>query len=132
MGELKLERNTQATARILGAAAVVGAGLMPAWMCAADQLFGWGMFDRNKGPYGMFVLLGAVLGPTLSYLLVWMRQPKGARLTWDDWGITEWDGEGVRAAIPKASLRAEMMLSQVAMNVHRRGGTHCGAGVVHP
>ncbi len=40
---------------------------------------------------------GTVMVP--KTLLAW-RQRRGARITWDDWGITGWEGDSVRTAIP--------------------------------
>jgi len=44
----------------------------------------------------VIVVLVCFVVPALA---IWLRQPRGARITWDEWGVTEWDGRGVRTAI---------------------------------
>lgn len=110
-GELELERNTQATARMLAAAAIVGAALFAAWGRAADTAFKWGLFERGKGPWGAFLIAGALGAVALAAVIIALRQPRGARITWDDWGVTEWDGDGVRTAIARERLRKQLNLT---------------------
>ena len=110
-GELNLERNTQASARMLAAAAVVGAALSAAWGRAADAAFAWGLFERDKGPWAAFAIAGAFGAVAIAAVVIALRQPRGARITWDDWGVTEWDGQGVRTAIAKERLRQQLHLT---------------------
>lgn len=51
------------------------------------------------------VLLISVAVLVVPSLVLWWRQRHGARVTWDEWGITEWDGQGARTAIPWSLLR---------------------------
>jgi hypothetical protein len=48
--------------------------------------------------------IGAVLALVVPALVMWWRQRRGASVTWDDWGVIEWDGEGVRTAIAWSDL----------------------------
>jgi len=49
----------------------------------------------------LLVMAGCTALPPLMLLL---RQPRGARVTWDGWGVTEWDGPDPRTAIPWTSI----------------------------
>ena len=56
----------------------------------------------------VFGVGGSIVVPRA--LLLW-RQRRGVRITWDDWGITEWDGEAVRTAIPWATAQYRTSLA---------------------
>jgi hypothetical protein len=49
----------------------------------------------------------ALLGcPTLACYVLRMRQPHGASLRWDSWGVEELDGLSVRTSVPWSELQA--------------------------
>jgi len=50
----------------------------------------------------------SIVALALPSYLRWARQPRGASVTWDERGITEWDGEAVRVAIPWERARARV------------------------
>jgi hypothetical protein len=62
----------------------------------------------------------------ISVGLLLARQPKRARLTWDDDGLTEWDGDAIRAHIPWAKAKAH----RVNVVVVRRGARESGGVLV--
>jgi hypothetical protein len=47
----------------------------------------------------------ALIGSVAACLLIWLRQPGGARITWDEQGVTDWNGDGVRMAIRWEKLK---------------------------
>ena len=70
----------------------------------------------------MPVLACGALFAVIAWLLLWARQPRGAKVTWDEHGITEWDGEGVVTAISWSNA----MRYQVGV----RRGSHVAPGQV--
>ena len=88
-------------------------------------------FDR-EGPWGgggpsSPIVTGILVALALASMLVapWLvpvlvlraRQPRGARIAWDDVGVTEWDGPWKRAFI----AWSEMEAGRVAWETPRRG-----------
>ncbi len=57
-----------------------------------------------RGAAIFFIIAGSIVVPIV---LLYARQ-RPARLTWDDWGVTEWDGDGVRVAIPWNRMRYDV------------------------
>jgi len=85
------------------------------------------------GPHVMPPELILVI-PTLTFAyaivacgLLWIRQPRGARISWNEHGITEWDGKGVRTAI----RWGEVLRSTLSVRVRqkRRGPKYHGGSV---
>lgn len=102
-GELQLQKNSQATWRAGVVAAVVGGPLVPMWLIAVDRLMPlhWGLFPPHDYRRLFYIgLASAAVACVVSLAVARRRQPRGARISWDRWGITEWDGDGVRVAIP--------------------------------
>jgi hypothetical protein len=101
-GELRLGYDTRAMIRT-GLVTFLAAGSISAlWIIAADQVFdlqtGFAEpWSRGK-PIGFGIGMG-FLGVVIMRLVLFLRQPKGARVTWDATGITEWDGEDKRVTI---------------------------------
>lgn len=84
-------------------AGVVAAFLVPMWLMAVDRLvpLEWGLFPPHVYRRLFYLgLLSAIVACVVSLRVASLRQPRGARICWDAWGITEWDGDGVRVAIP--------------------------------
>ncbi|MFT3839493.1 MAG: WD40 repeat domain-containing protein [Myxococcaceae bacterium] len=124
--ELRLGRNGQATARVVLAAAAVGACLCGTWVGAIDRVFGLHLLDldsRQPGALSGPTFAGLLLGPLLVALILAMRQPKGAKVVLDDWGVTELDGEGVRTAIARGQLRHNSFRVRMASKYGRPGAT---------
>lgn len=102
-GELRLGRNAQATWRAGVVAGVIGGSLVPMWILVFDRLLPlhWGLFPPSNYRKTFYVmLLAAAVACVVSQWVARTRQPRGARISWDAWGITEWDGDGARVAIP--------------------------------
>ena len=60
------------------------------------------------GPYfGLFLRFGLLIS-ALSFSIVKLRQPRGARIAWSVWGITAWDGDAVRCAIERVARRTAL------------------------
>lgn len=123
---LRLGWNVQATVRAVLLAALLGGGLFAIWVAALDKVYGLGLFsDPRHAPWAPLAILGGSVTALLSLLIIWMRQPRGGRLTLDSWGVTEWDGDGVKTAIPLASLQAK--LDVVKMRTRGLQGAVAGA-----
>ena len=102
----------------LGAASVAFVYLMyGAYRWVPGLALGRGEYLQLEELYRPSLLVVAVATSLFAGLLLWLRQPRGARVTWDDEGITEWDGQGVRSAIQWANARR----SSVDFFVRRRG-----------
>lgn len=140
-GELPLKRNAQATWRAGVVAGVVAAFLVPMWLIAVDRLvpLHWGLFPAHDYRKLFYIgLFAAAVAPVVALWVAYARQPRGARLCWDAWGITEWDGDGVRVAIPwsevTVALRsdtggdvfARMLLERAHLSEFAAGGSVIG------
>lgn len=72
------------------------------------------LFEGALSPGAESALVALVAPLTLAIsialppLLLRMRQPRPARVTWDAWGIVEHDGASVRTAIPWRDARARV------------------------
>jgi hypothetical protein len=78
------------------------------WVIAMELVFDLRMglsdpWDRGT-PIGIGVAAG-VIGLAVMRLMLHLRQPKGARVTWDGSGITKWDGEDRGVTIPWSKAR---------------------------
>jgi hypothetical protein len=135
-GELKLRGNTQAMARMLVASAVVGAVLVPPFVALLSAKLSLELFTPpshggiGDGPWAPLALAGALLVPLLCFVVVLLRQPRGGRIAFDDWGVTEWDGKGVRTAIAFPDLRMQMGVTQLARRSGRGAFETAVAGAV--
>lgn len=132
-GELPLQRNGQATVRMYVGAAFVGGALAPALVAGLSTVLKLGIFlpaehgGLARGPWEPLVVAGAVFACVACGVITWMRQPKGARIAWDDWGITEWDGDGVRVAIEWSQVHVNTGFTSLRT---RRGGTTVAGAVL--
>ncbi|MBL8914469.1 MAG: hypothetical protein JNM17_27440 [Archangium sp.] len=128
-GSLPLERNLQATVRMYVFAAFIGGAIAPALVAGLSVLLKLGIFlpaehgGVARGPWGQLVLFGAVFACVACGVITWMRQPKGARIAWDDWGITEWDGDGARVA-----MEWEQVSVTTSFTTLRKLRSHGGSG----
>jgi hypothetical protein len=68
---------------------------------------------KDNGTLAALGLLGVVVlvvvfvaPPVVPVLVLRARQPKGARVTWDADGVTEWDGAWRRAMVPWEGMQA--------------------------
>jgi hypothetical protein len=135
-GELKLRGNTQAMVRMLIAAAAVGALALPPFVAVLSAQLNLELFTPpahggiGDGPWAPLVLAGALLAPLLCFVVVLLRQPRGGRIAFDDWGVTEWDGKGVRTAIAMSELRQQMGVTQLARRSGRGAFETAVAGAV--
>lgn len=101
-GELAFQRNRQAVWRAGVVAFVVAGPLVPLWLLVLDRLvpMHWGLYPQAN--YQTIFKILVVSGAVASFVALRVaqrRQPRGARISWDEWGITEWDGDGARVAI---------------------------------
>src|SRR5262245_40945199 len=58
---------------------------------------------RLAGAMVVALLIGC---PVLPCIVLWLRQPHGARVSWDENAMVEWDGDRVRTRVPWTSARA--------------------------
>src|SRR5262245_5679212 len=63
--------------------------------------------------------IGALCAGYLVYRIIRMREPRSARVIWDKKGITEWDGDRVRAMIPWSAARRFVL--EIKVQYQRRG-----------
>ncbi len=120
-GELRLGYDTRAMARALVSTFVVVGGLTSLWLIAVDKVF-----DLRTGisdPWARSTQIGwgflaGVVGVVVVRLVLFLRQPRGARLTYDPGGVTEWDGKDQRVSIPWTRARVS---SKIITEVDKRG-----------
>jgi hypothetical protein len=110
----------------LVASGLVGALPVTTWMTVIALSLGSDGWGRSGGPsssvevallvaVALFVML---IAPWLVPVLVLRaRQPRGARIVWDEIGVTEWDGSWRRAHIAWSELDA----GRVTWETPRRG-----------
>lgn len=89
-GEVALGLNLQATARMLVVAFFVGGAVATALFAALNNSFqlsqAYPKDISTNGPYwGLFFKLGLLIA-AVSFAIVKLRQPRGARINWSDWG----------------------------------------------
>jgi hypothetical protein len=59
------------------------------------------------------VFVGAfIAAPVVACFLLRARQPSGAKITWDDTGVAEWDGGGLRTFIPWSEVQVHYNWSE--------------------
>jgi hypothetical protein len=128
--ELRLGRNTQASVRMVALASLVGGALTAVWIVAADRRFEWGIVRADADPpWAGLAVVGALVTSVVALVVVFIRQPKGARITWDAWGVTEWDGDAVRTSIAAPKLHKQWS-SLTTANLPGRGLDRAVAGAV--
>ncbi|MCC6807945.1 MAG: hypothetical protein IT381_11015 [Deltaproteobacteria bacterium] len=118
-GSLELTLNGQATARMLVVAFVIGGAVAAAVLAALKNALQIGeplprQIAMGSPYYTLFFWCGTVIAAA-SYAIVKLRQPKGARIAWNDWGVVEWDGDAVRCAIEREKLRVGSLTTAVAV-----------------
>ncbi|MBW1808657.1 MAG: hypothetical protein JRJ87_10730 [Deltaproteobacteria bacterium] len=80
---------------------------------------------RHPGQELGMVVLFALVGSLAACLLLWLRQPGGAHITWDENGVTDFDGDGVRVAIRWEKLKRgiiQVVLTQTGSATRKSGG----------
>ncbi len=142
-GKVGLVFPGRAYARLVGSALLFAVLLFLVVRGVAIAWRGWGFMNPSEAPelpmwlvdphpHPVRLLLATPLPilmgvfAALACFLLWLRQPRGARIEWDDEGITEFDGEGVRTAIRWADARR----SGVDIVVKRKGGGRYHGGSV--
>ncbi|MBN2492957.1 MAG: hypothetical protein JXR96_00095 [Deltaproteobacteria bacterium] len=101
-------------------------GLGAMWLMAVDRVLDlqWGLYVPHEvGPAIGAGLVLALVGVVGMRLMLQLRQPRGARITWDENGIAEWVGDEKRTEIPWDQARARTTVVQV-VNKH---GKHLGS-----
>lgn len=104
-GKLDLGFSGQAFARTIAIAMTVGGGLGVMWFAALAHR------PVNARTMPTHLMISVVVAAALTVAVVLIRQPNGAKLTWDAWGMDEWDGEGVRVSIPFSKLYVGSLLT---------------------
>lgn len=116
-GKVELRLNGQATARMLVVAFVVCGAVATAAFAALRIAYELGepypRFGDASSPYSwIFAAFGAVFAAA-SAVVVKLRQPRGARIEWNEWGFTEWDGDSVRVSIERRKLSFGVFVSKL-------------------
>lgn len=116
-GQVTLELNGQATARMLVVAFVVCGAVAAALFVSIRSAYDLGppyprFGDASAPYYELFMLFGALFAGA-SLVVVKFRQPRGARIEWNAWGFTEWDGDSVCCAIERRKLRVGVHVSKL-------------------
>lgn len=88
----------------LAASGFIAVAVVPA--CFDDVLRTLGLvYGRPSLSTNITIFLSVFLGPAFPCAVLWLRHPRG-RITWDEEGITEWDGDEARVFIRWSNLRA--------------------------
>ncbi len=142
-GKVALGFPGRAYLRLVGSSVLFGALLYLVTRGVAMAYRRWGFVNPESAVelpqwlvgrvHPMLVLFGspvpvamAVFAAVACFLL-WLRQPRGARVEWDEEGISEIDGEGVRTAIRWAEARRSGMT--VVVKSKRSGQRSHGGSV---
>lgn len=134
-GALELRNAPRFWVRRLFVTAVIGGGAAVLYFANLSSLLGLRselerLVDRGgDGHPNQFIgtfLFSALICGGISIASWWVRQPAGARITWDETAITELDGPAIRTCIPwSTALQRKVEVVEV-----RKGEETPGGGMV--
>lgn len=120
-GELRLRYDICAMLRTVLVTFVVVSGLTWLWLIAIDRIFELGAgFSAPWTPHIAIwsAVIAGVGGIGVVRLMLFLRQPRGARITWDRDEITLWDGRDQSVTIPWSRARINR---NALVTIGRRG-----------